>query len=171
MRTPDRVNDGQGGGLAPRRAPDIFRTGPAHRVHRQWRVLTVIAVGGGFGSVSRYLAGRAVPTSAGGFPWATFFINVSGCLALGALMVFVLEVWPPRRYVRPFWGIGFLGGFTTFSTYTAELRELLDREAWVVAGGYAVGSLVAGLSAVWLGVVGARFLASRTVRRGRRDEP
>ena len=165
MRTPDRVDDGQGGGLTPHRVPDIFRTGPA-RAHRQWRVLTAIAVGGGFGSVSRYLAGRAVPTSAGGFPWATFFVNVSGCLALGALMVFVLEVWPPRRYVRPFWGIGFLGGFTTFSTYTAELRDLLDHGAWLVAGGYAAGSLVAGLSAVWLGVAGARFL----VGRGRRDE-
>jgi CrcB protein len=133
-------------------------------------VLTAIAVGGGLGSVCRYLAGRAAPTAAGGFPWATFFINVSGCLTLGALMVFVLEVWPPRRYVRPFWGIGFLGGYTTFSTYTAELRELLDRGAWVVAGAYAVGSLVAGLAAVWLGAAGVRSLMSRTRGRDRDEE-
>jgi fluoride exporter len=169
VRTPDRVDEGQGGALAPS-ASAVFHTGHRRGAHRQWRVLGAISVGGGLGSVSRYLAGQAVPASPGAFPWATFSVNVSGCLALGALLVFVLEVWPPRRYVRPFWGIGFLGGFTTFSTYTAELRDLLSREAFAVAGGYAAGGLVIGLAATWLGFVGARLLAGSAVRAEEKEE-
>src|SRR6185295_14847300 len=103
---------------------DLF-TRP-HRRHRTWDVLAVVAAGGGLGSAARYGLARALPSPATGFPWATFLTNVTGCLLLGVLMVYVLEVWPPRRYVRPFLGVGFLGGYTTFSTYTVELLTLLD---------------------------------------------
>jgi CrcB protein len=142
----------------------VFHRRPLRRVRRQWRVLTVIAFGGGLGSVARYLLAQALPTAPGRFPWATFVTNVTGCLALGLLMTYVLEVWPPRRYVRPFWGIGFLGGYTTFSTYTVEIRALLVGGDTLLAGGYALASLVAGVAAVWLGVVIARLVSRRRVR-------
>ncbi|WP_182881832.1 fluoride efflux transporter CrcB [Microbispora sp. H10949] len=147
---------------------DVFRpAAPARR--RGWDVLAVIALGGGAGAVARFLLGRALPAPPTGFPWGTFLANVTGCFALGALMVFVLDVWPPRRYVRPFLGVGVLGGFTTFSTFTTEIVERSSHGAWPMAGAYAAASMVAGLIAVWCGIVVARALAGLPVRRrGRR---
>jgi CrcB protein len=149
---------------------DVFRSATARRVRRHRDVLAVIALGGGLGSLARYLVARALPAEPGAMPWATFLINVAGCAALGALMVYVTQVWPPRRYVRPFWGVGFLGGFTTFSTYTVELRGLLDHRAWAVAAGYGLGSLAAGLVAVWAGAAGARYLSGWALRRRARED-
>ncbi|MEY9967935.1 CrcB protein [Streptacidiphilus sp. MAP12-16] len=140
---------------------------------RQWDVLAVIALGGGLGSVARYGLAQAWPTPAGGFPWATFSTNILGSLALGALMVYVLEVWPPSRYRRPFIGVGVIGGFTTFSTYMAETRSLIAAGRLSVADAYALTSLIAGLAAVWTGIVLARRAAGLPVRRGprRRSRP
>jgi CrcB protein len=126
-------------------------------------VLATIAVGGALGGGSRYLIERAAPTPAGRFPWATFSINVTGAFALALLLVFILDLWPPTRYVRPFAAIGFLGAFTTFSTWMVETADLLARDRPGVAAGYLAGSLVTGLAAVSLGlVVGRSFLTRRT---------
>src|SRR4051794_14883819 len=85
---------------------------------RRWDVALVIAAGGALGSLARWGLNEALPQEGGRFPWATFAENVGGCLVLGVLMVFLLDVWRPTRYGRPFLAIGVLGGFTTFSTYT-----------------------------------------------------
>lgn len=135
---------------------------------RQWDVLAVIALGGGLGSTARYGLAQAWPTTPGTFPWATFTTNVSGSLLLGLLMVHVLEIWPPSRYLRPFLGVGILGGFTTFSTYTVEVRGLLAGGRVSLADAYALSSLVAGLAAVWTGMALARLLGRLPVRRGPR---
>jgi CrcB protein len=137
------------------------------RRDRHWDVLGVIGLGGGLGSVARYGLAQALPTRPGGFPWGTFLTNVTGCLVLGALMVYVLDVWPPSRYLRPFLGIGFIGGFTTFSTYTVELLDLLRHGHGLMADAYAVDSLLAGLFATWAGVTLARLAAARE-RKGTR---
>jgi fluoride exporter len=143
---------------------------PLRRTARrgQWDVLAVIAVGGGLGSIARYGMARALPAPAGDFPWATFLTNVLGCFLIGLLMVYVMEIWPPSRYVRPFLGVGILGGFTTFSTYTVELRGMLAAHHFSAADAYALTSLVGGLAAVWTGVVAARCLSGLPVRRGPR---
>jgi CrcB protein len=146
---------------------DVFRVRRPARRDRQLDVLAMIALGGGLGSVARYLVSVALPVRPGHFPWATFLINLSGCFALGLLMVFVVEIWPPRRYVRPFFGIGILGGFTTFSTFAVELRGLAAHGARALADAYALNSLVGGLAAVWCGIALARLIARRPVRRGR----
>jgi fluoride exporter len=150
---------------------DVFRVRrrPVRR-GRQLDVLLVIAVGGGLGSVARYLVSTALPVRPGHFPWATFLINLSGCFALGLLMVFVVEIWPPRRYLRPFAGIGILGGFTTFSTFAVEIRGLAAHGVWALADAYALNSLVGGLAAVWCGIALARLIARRPVRRGREGD-
>ncbi|MBC3843313.1 CrcB protein [Streptacidiphilus sp. 4-A2] len=139
---------------------------------RQWDVLGVVALGGGLGSVARYELGKAWTTPSGGFPWSTFTINVLGSLALGLLMVYVVEVWPPSRYRRPFLGVGIIGGFTTFSTWMNETRGLIATGHLAVADAYALTSLIAGLAAVWTGIAAARRLQRLPVRRGpsRRDQ-
>ncbi|WP_084463620.1 fluoride efflux transporter FluC [Microtetraspora fusca] len=145
---------------------DVFRGRPVRGRGRAFGVLGAIAVGGGLGSVARFLVTSAVPVGASGFPWGTLVINLSGSFALGALMVFILQVWPPSRYVRPFLGVGFLGGYTTFSTVAVEITRLAAPTAAV----YAAVSLVAGLAAVWCGMTLARLAARVPVRRGPRKE-
>lgn len=141
----------------------------------RWDVLVVIALGGSLGAAARYGVGHAVTTPTGGFPWSTLAVNVTGCFALGLLMVFVVEVWAGSRYVRPFLGVGVLGGYTTFSTYALEVRDLLAVGRQDLAGAYLAGSLAAGLTAVWVGIMVGRLtmlavdrLRRRRLRRGRR---
>lgn len=140
---------------------------PRDPVRWRWDVLLVISVGGALGSLARWGVGELVPWSGNGFPWATFIENVSGGLALGALMVFLLDVWPPHRYLRPFLGVGLLGGYTTFSTYMLESRDLLASGEAATAFTYLAGSLVTGLTAVWLGIASARAAVGLAQRRRR----
>ncbi len=130
-------------------------------------VLAVIAVGGALGSLGRWGVGQALPAGADGFPWATFTVNCTGAFALGVLMVFVLDVWPPHRHLRPFLGVGVLGGYTTFSTYMLDARDLLATGHEVTALTYLAGTLLAGLVAVWVGIVAARAFLVAVRRRGR----
>jgi CrcB protein len=125
----------------------------------RWDVLLVVAAGGALGSIARWGVGRVLPWSGDRFPWATFLENVSGALALGVLMVLLLDVWPPSRYARPFLGVGVLGGYTTFSTYALESRDLLAGGRPGMAMTYLGVSLLAGLVAVWLGGSSVRFVA------------
>ena len=133
----------------------------------RWDILLVIAAGGSLGAASRWGVGQALPHTDRDFPWATFLVNVSGCLALGLLMVVLLDVWPSARYLRPFLGVGLLGGYTTFSTYALEVRDLLAAGRQDVAGLYLTGSLAAGLVAVWAGIATGRLvlLATPAARR------
>ena len=120
--------------------------------------LAAIAVGGGIGSVARYLLSAAFPAGHG-FPWAIFAVNVSGCFCLGLLMVYLLEVWPPRRFLRPFLAVGLVGGYTTFSTYAGGVMTLFTRHAEALADAYALTSILAALVAVWCGMKAARTAA------------
>jgi CrcB protein len=129
-------------------------------------ILAAIAVGGALGGAARYGIESALRTAPDAFPWATFAINVSGSLALAVLLVFVLEIWPPTRCVRPFAAIGFLGAYTTFSTWMVETDELVAHHHPGLAAGYVGGSLGAGLAAVSLGLVVGRAVLARRSRAG-----
>ncbi len=135
----------------------------------KWDIVAVVAVGGALGSLGRWGVGALMPWSGRGFPWATFVENVSGAFALGVLIVFLLDVWRPGRYLRPFLGVGVLGGYTTFSTYMLESRDLLATGQDTVALAYLAGSLVIGLAAVWLGIAAGRQLAGRAGRMSQRN--
>jgi CrcB protein len=115
-------------------------------------VLGVIALGGGIGALARYGIGLLLPTTPGHFPWGTFTINVVGCFLIGVLMVLITEVWSAHRLVRPFFGVGVLGGFTTFSTYANEIRALLQPGSVAVALLYLFGTLLGALLAVLAGI-------------------
>ena len=143
--------------------PDVDLRVPAQRrelARHHGPVLGVIALGGGLGALARYGLAHLLPTPPGEFPWATFVTNVAGCLFIGVLMVLVTEVWAAHRLVRPFLGVGVLGGFTTFSTYAVEVRALLRPGTVGLAFAYLAGTLVAALLATLVGV-----WVTRAVRR------
>ncbi len=119
----------------------------------------VVGAGGFLGSAARYLVQglvyRFLPAD---FPYATFFINVSGCFAIGFLGVVAQERFLIGPGGRLFLMVGILGGYTTFSTFGYETLELLRGGSAILAALNAVGQVVVGLLAVWAGVVTARAL-------------
>lgn len=118
----------------------------------------VVGLGGALGAVARYLATDWVRALAGdAFPWGTLAVNVSGSFALGFLMVW-LQSMAPSSQIRQLVGIGFLGSFTTFSTFSYEAVEMARGGNVVGAGGYAAGSVLLGLGAVVAGAVVATTL-------------
>jgi CrcB protein len=133
---------------------DLSRSSqPAARPPARRRdILLVVALGGALGSLGRWSVARALPHHAGSVPWSTVTANVTGCFALGVLMVLVVEHWPGRRLLRPFLGTGVLGGYTTFSTYAVDTRSLLGAGRPAVAVAYLFGTLALGLLAVVAGL-------------------
>ncbi len=125
---------------------------------RRWDVALVVAAGGAIGGALRYAINELLPHPPGGWPWSTFTENVLGCLAIGFLMYFVIEVWGARRYARPFLGVGILGGFTTFSAYTTDALTLLRDDSAPLALLYLFSTLALGLLATWTGLTVARRL-------------
>src|SRR5437763_1950457 len=132
----------------------IPRRGSASR-HLQPKVVLAIAVGGVLGTLVRYAVSRLVHVAPDTFPWATFTVNVTGAFLLGLLVTLIIERWPPSLYARPFLAIGFLGAYTTFSTFMVEADLLVKNGAADIAALYVGGRLVAGLFAVYLGIVAA----------------
>lgn len=141
---------------------------PGGRPEHHGPTLAAIAVGGGLGALARYAIACLLPPAPDGFPWATFAVNVTGCLLIGVLMVLVTEVPAAHRLVRPFLGVGVLGGFTTFSTYALEIHALLRPGTVGVALAYLGGTLVAAMLAALAGMSFARALTGRRARVPRR---
>ncbi|WP_219416928.1 fluoride efflux transporter FluC [Pseudonocardia nigra] len=139
---------------APRREP------AGHRLD----VLGAIAAGGVLGAEARYGLGLALPHAPKGWPWSTLLVNISGCLLIGVLMVVITELVRPHRLVRPFLGVGVLGGYTTFSTATVDALTLLDAGRPAAALGYLVATPALAVLGCAIGVVAARLLAGRSLR-------
>lgn len=117
----------------------------------------LILIGGGTGAVARYAAGSAIMTRFGGkFPLGTLVINVTGSFLIGYLMTMLTE----RFKLDPNWRlllvVGFLGGYTTFSSFEWEtFTALRDGARWTGALNV-VSSVILGYAAVWLGAILAR---------------
>lgn len=130
-----------------------------------WRtqapVVAVVALGGGTGAAARYAASLWWPTQSGAFPWTTFGVNVVGCAVIGVFMVVITEVRPAHRLVRPFFGTGVLGGFTTFSTYAVDTRYLFADGQVRTGLAYLAATPLAALTSVWLAAWAARRLLKR----------
>jgi CrcB protein len=120
--------------------------------------ILVIGVGGAAGAVSRYLATGWIQGLSGGFfPWGTLVVNVVGSLALGFVLVW-LQASVSSAELRELVTIGFLGSFTTFSTFSYETVAMLRDGEWWRAGGYTTGSMVLGAVAVAVGALLASAL-------------
>jgi CrcB protein len=122
-----------------------------------WYQVALLSVGGSLGVNARYWLGVAINRWVGPrFPWATLAINVSGSFAIGLLTVFLSR--PPSPHLRLLLVVGFLGGYTTFSSFSAETLVLWERGERAHCVGYVVGSVGAGLVAVVLGTALGRGL-------------
>lgn len=104
--------------------------------------LPLISAGGVLGALARYGISAAWPHPADGFPWATWVINVSGCFLIGVLLTRL-----PGAHLRLFLGVGFLGGYTTFST---AMVDVLQAPA-LVGALYLFATALGALLAVWAG--------------------
>ncbi|MFC9625461.1 fluoride efflux transporter CrcB [Streptomyces sp. NPDC056930] len=135
LRIPDRHKD-----LRPRQGP----------------VVAVVALGGAVGAVARYGASLLWPTAADAFPWTTLTVNAIGCAVIGVFMVVIIDVWAAHRLVRPFFGTGVLGGFTTFSTYATDIQRLVDRDEARTGLAYLALTLLAAMASVWIAVTVTR---------------
>ena len=118
-----------------------------------------VGLGGFLGANARYALGAWIVQRAGpAFPWHTLLINVTGSLAIGAILTLLTERLVADPAWRLFLVVGFLGGYTTFSSYTFEGLELLREGEWLAALWYALGSNLLGLAATYLGMVLARAI-------------
>jgi fluoride exporter len=120
-------------------------------------VLAAISAGGVLGAVSRYGIGVAWPHDLRAFAWSTWTINVTGCLLIGVLMVLIAHHWPRRRLIRPFWGVGVLGGYTTFSTASVDVLRAAPATALLYLGMTLIGALLA----VWAGTAATEAVLRR----------
>ncbi|MGC0335838.1 fluoride efflux transporter CrcB [Streptomyces sp. SLBN-8D4] len=141
-------------------APESLRAPAVPARQSLWQgqapVVAVVALGGALGATARYALSLHWPTPPGGFPWATFWTNVVGCAVIGVFMVVITDVWAAHRLVRPFFGTGVLGGFTTFSTYAVDIQKLVDHGRPATGLAYLAATLLAALTAVWLASTAAR---------------
>jgi CrcB protein len=134
-------------------------------MHGQLPILAVIAIGGAIGASARYGASLLWPTPHHAFPWTTLLVNASGCAVIGVFMVVITDVWAAHRLVRPFFGTGVLGGFTTFSTYTVDFQRLVTEGQSRTALAYLVLTALAALVSVWAAAaLTRRFVEWRTTR-------
>ncbi len=125
-----------------------------------WGKILALSVGGMLGVNARYWLGVWINRWASSqFPWATFSINVSGSFAVGFLTT-LLARWAPHSYLRLMLLVGFLGGYTTFSTFAMESVSLWQRGERVFSITNMAGSVLAGCAAVVLGVAVCRQLLS-----------
>ncbi len=120
-------------------------------VRTDLRTVVMVGVGGAVGTVTRYSLGRLAPVASGTFPTTTFAINVTGAFILGLLLGLLARSRRSDRVWRPLLGVGFLGGYTTFSTFAVETTQLVRTHHAVVALSYVTASIVAGLLAARLG--------------------
>ena len=112
----------------------------------------LIAVGGALGSIARYWVGSTISGRIGAkFPYGTFVINITACVIIGFTLTYLskrADLNSAWRYLFP---VGFIGAYSTFSTYEWETLSTLRSGAFALGALYALGSLVLGLAAVWAG--------------------
>lgn len=112
----------------------------------------LIGLGGALGSIARYYVGSAIGSRMGvRFPYGTLVVNITACLIIGFSLTYLgrrADLNPAWRYFVP---IGFVGAYSTFSTFEWETLSTLRSGAFALASLYAFGSVILGLAATWCG--------------------
>ena len=120
----------------------------------------LVMAGGAVGAALRFQLARALPLSSGGWPWPTFVANLLGGLAMGLLAAWLWQKGDVGEPWRLLIGVGLLGGFTTFSAFSLEMAQMIERGQASLAFGYAVVSVLAALAALFAGLALGRVLAA-----------
>lgn len=112
----------------------------------------LIAIGGALGSIARYWIGSIITSKMGtSFPYGTAVINITACVMIGFSLTFLAN----RASLSPAWGflvpVGFVGAYSTFSTYEWETLSTIEAGTYTLGAAYAAGSFLLGLIAVWAG--------------------
>jgi CrcB protein len=124
-----------------------------------------VAIGGAIGAVLRHQTGRLMTHWLGAktvtaFPWATLTVNIAGSLAMGLLAGWIARQGPVGgEQMRLLLGVGLLGGFTTFSSFSLEMMLLIERGQVASAMTYALVSVLAGLAGLYIGLIAMRLAA------------
>ncbi len=125
---------------------------------QKWHFFSLLALAGILGTLARYgLGGFIQSRNDTTFPWGTVVINLLGCLLFGFVWSFC-ERWPVSGETRSIILIGFMGAFTTFSTYIFETEQMLHDSQWQLMLGYFAIHNVGGLAAILVGLAVGRFL-------------
>jgi CrcB protein len=134
--------------------PDVDLHDPGQRAelhHHHPAILGAIALGGVLGAEARYGIGLALPHHGAAWPWSTLAINLTGSLLLGVLMGLLGRRPRPHPLIRPFAGVGILGGYTTFSTYALDADQLLRADRVAIALLYVFVTLIGAIACVATG--------------------
>jgi CrcB protein len=115
-------------------------------------IVTAVALGGALGSVARYFVSTIQSPTWIGFPYAIFTVNVSGGFIMGVLTELMALKFNVSSEVRAFLTTGIMGGYTTFSTFSLESALLIQRQAYITATGYVVGSALLSIAALFCGL-------------------
>ena len=110
------------------------------------------------GAALRYGLSRALPVVAAGWPWPTFAANVAGGLCMGMLAIWMLRGDHMAESLRLFLGVGVLGGFTTFSAFSLEMSQMVQRGQMGMAAIYALASVFLALGAIFAGMAIAKAI-------------
>jgi CrcB protein len=146
--------------------PDVAGPGAENQATLSWRptpaALAAVFGGGIAGGLARYGIEYAVATPSDRFPWDSFVVNLAGAFGLAMLLVLAAELAPGLRQLRPALATGFFGAFTTFSSLTVGVDQLLGHGELTLALTYGAGSVVGGLAAASFGfVIGRAIVANR----------
>ena len=119
----------------------------------------MIALGGAVGAIARYQVAAMIQARVpAGFPLGTFVVNITGCLVMGIATTLLTErlvVHPNWRFLIP---IGFVGAYTTFSTFELETFRAMNEGSFLIGAGNIVGSVLAGYISLWIGIVLPRMV-------------
>lgn len=122
--------------------------------------ILLVALGGAFGSVCRYLVGLASIRLWGvGFPWGTLVVNVAGSFAMGVLIELLARRFDASAELRLLLATGVLGGFTTFSSFSLDAAVLWERGEAMTAFVYIAATVIVGIAALFAGLSLARHFA------------
>lgn len=116
------------------------------------KALLMVFLGGGLGSVSRYLISRTLNIAGFPFPLGTFAVNIVGSLLLGFILGLALKTGQLSNNTTLFLATGFCGGFTTFSTFAFENQQLLKSGDYFNFALYTIGSIIVGFTAIFVGL-------------------
>ena len=118
----------------------------------------IVFIGGGLGTVMRFLTSKIIPYSGKGFPWSTFSANMIGCLIIGVITGYFLKnISENQSEWILFATVGFCGGFTTFSSFANENFLFLRDDNYIIMLIYSILSVLSGILMIYLGIMLERY--------------